>query len=105
MKNNYDKTDFICAIFSIIATIVTILATILSIPLCSTSTYKNMIDDNQIIYGRSVMENIGNGLWYDTTTRIGYIKNHQGSISPYIAPNGLPFRYNPETKALEQIKQ
>ena len=58
MKNNYDKTDFICAIFSIIATIVTILATILSIPLCSTSTYKNMIDDNYTI--KSVNNDDGN---------------------------------------------
>ena len=64
-----------------------------------------MIENNsQTMYGDSVIKNIGNGLWYDTTTRIVYRQNSYG-MSPYIAPNGLPFKYNPETKSLEQIKQ
>jgi hypothetical protein len=49
-------------------------------------------------------------LWYDSTTRIVYWWN--GKIegyttattpSPYYAPNGLPYRYNPETNILEEI--
>ena len=53
---------------------------------------------------------IGDGLWYDSTTRIVYWWN--GSLrwaedsttpSPYYAPNGLPYKYNPETNTFEEI--
>ncbi len=65
-------------------------------------------------FGISALREIGNGLWYDTTTRIVYWWN--GSLSagglrsscnttptPYYAPNGLPYRYNPETNTFEEI--
>lgn len=61
---------------------------------------------------------IGNGLWYDSSTRIVYWWN--GALSdptilssrfmyasttpsPYYAPNGLPYKYNPETNTFEEI--
>jgi hypothetical protein len=60
--------------------------------------------------GKSAMVKIGDGLYYDSTTRIVYWWN--GSMagqwattpSPYYAPNGLPYRYNPETNTFEEIE-
>ena len=64
------------------------------------------------IFGKSAMVEIGDGLWYDSTTRIVYWWNGnlrrggQSSTtpSPYYAPNGLPYRYNPETNTCEEIE-
>lgn len=70
---------------------------------------------NNIIVGKNALIEIGNELYYDSTTRIVYWWN--GSLnngtnagrcnttpSPYYAPNGLPYRYNPETNTFEEIK-
>ena len=50
---------------------------------------------------------IGNNLVYDSATRIVYRKNYTSSgyyvYIPYYAPNGLPYRYNPETNTFEEI--
>ena len=47
-------------------------------------------------------------LSYDTMTRIVYIKNttYTGCYAyiPYYAPNGFPYRYNPETNTFEEIE-
>lgn len=61
--------------------------------------------------GRSAMVEIGDNLWYDSTTRIVYWWNgnlYANSYSvttptPYYAPNGLPYRYNPDTNSFEEI--
>ena len=46
---------------------------------------------------------------YDTSTGIVYIKNytHAGNCvyTPYYAPNGLPYRYNPKTNMFEEIEE
>lgn len=65
-------------------------------------------------FGRSAMVEIGDGLWYDSTTRIVYWWNGRlgdnstprshTTPSPYYAPNGLPYRYNPETNTFEEIE-
>lgn len=63
------------------------------------------------IFGKDALIEIGNGLWYDSTTRIVYFWNGSmtyGSYSattpsPYYAPNGLPYKYNPETNIFEEI--
>ena len=53
------------------------------------------------------MIGIGDGLYYDSATRIVYLKFNSGSykgyLSPYYAPNGLPYKYNPETNTFEEI--
>ena len=52
---------------------------------------------------------IGSGLSYDSATRIVYMVNgYNGTYEsktycPYYAPNGLPYRYNPETNTFEEI--
>ena len=51
---------------------------------------------------------IGNGLVYDGATRIVYIENYtyyaHYVYTPYYAPNGLPYKYNPETNTFEEIE-
>lgn len=67
---------------------------------------------NGATIGKDAMIEIGNGLWYDSTTRIVYWWNNrltsgsQASTtpSPYYAPNGLPYKYNPETNTFEEIE-
>ena len=47
-------------------------------------------------------------LSYDPMTRIIYIRSDTYSYhyvyTPYYAPNGLPYRYNPETNTFEEIE-
>lgn len=50
---------------------------------------------------------IGGLLWYDPATRIVYrINDHVygNTYVPYYAPNGMPYRYNPETNTFEEIE-
>ena len=49
-------------------------------------------------------------LYYDTTTKIVYILFNEGAgnsgygyMSPYYAPNGMPYVYNVQTNSLEEI--
>lgn len=47
---------------------------------------------------------INDDLYYDFATRIVYIFNRNiGSFTAYYAPNGFPFKYNPETNTFEEI--
>ena len=50
---------------------------------------------------------IGDMLYYDAATRIVYIRQTTYTgfniYTPYYAPNGLPYRYNPETNTFEEI--
>ena len=62
------------------------------------------------VFGKSALIEIGNELWYDSTTRIVYWWNgclhyyRSDTVpSPYYAPNGLPYLYNPETNTFEEI--
>jgi len=70
---------------------------------------------NNMKLGTDALVKIGNGLWYDSTTRIVYWWNEQlgedswnslrtdTTPSPYYAPNGFPYKYNPETNTFEEI--
>lgn len=62
------------------------------------------------VFGKDAMIEIGSNLWYDSTTRIVYwwngilgSFNHAATPSPYYAPNGFPYLYNPETNTFEEI--
>lgn len=96
---------FICAI------------TVLTLTGCeeNKSVNVNVENDSSIsgkTFGKSALIEIGDYLWYDTTTQIVYWWNgyldrcHYSTTtpSPYYAPNGLPYRYNPETNMFEEIK-
>lgn len=63
-----------------------------------------------MILGVDALVELGDCLYFDSTTRIVYWWNgwFNGSNSataptPYYAPNGLPYRYNPETNTFEEI--
>lgn len=68
---------------------------------------------NGKMFGKEAMIKIGSGLWYDSTTRIVYWWNgtlgdmsyYATAPSPYYAPNGLPYLYNPETNTFEEIEE
>lgn len=54
------------------------------------------------VFGTEALIKIGTGLYYDSTTRIVYWWNgvfefseSSTTPSPYYAPNGLPYKYNP----------
>ena len=74
----------------------------------------NVESDSSIggtVFGKSALIEIGDRLWYDSTTRIvywwnGYLSGNYWATtpSPYYAPNGLPYRYNPETNTFEECK-
>lgn len=70
---------------------------------------KNNEELNGTNFGESALIEIGNGIYYDSTTRIvywwnGYLTSSRPTTpSPYYAPNGLPYRYNPETNTFEEI--
>ena len=64
------------------------------------------------VFGIDALIEIGNGLWYDSTTRIVYFWNGcldgaswSNTPSEYYAPNGLPYKYNPETNTFEEIEK
>ena len=62
------------------------------------------------ILGIDALIKIGNFLYYDSTTRIvywwnGYRWNNAATTpTPYYSPNGLLYKYIPETNSLEEIK-
>ena len=57
--------------------------------------------------GKDNLIKISNGLYYDSATRIVYLYFYTAGgysyMSAYYAPNGLPYRYNPETNEFEEI--
>ena len=66
---------------------------------------------NSSTFGKESLIEIGSGLFYDSATRIVYIVNGANGIyesktyCPYYAPNGLPYKYNPETNTFEEIEK
>lgn len=63
------------------------------------------------VFGIDALIEIGNKLWYDSTTRIVYFWNGclrsvdcSTTPSPYYAPNGKPYKYNPETNTFYEIE-
>lgn len=64
---------------------------------------------NNTVLGIDSLISIGNKLYYDSTTRIVYwwngylMTDHATTPTPYFAPNGYPYRYNPETNTFEEI--
>ena len=79
---------------------------------CSNSELVNVnvsSDENlsESTFGIDNLMDIGGHLYYDKATRIVYFWNgysyDQAALTPYYAPNGLPYRYNPGTNTFEEI--
>ena len=72
---------------------------------------ENKEELNNTVLGKEALIQIGNNLYYDSTTRIvywwngslSYSSRYSTTPSPYYAPNGLPYKYNPETNTFEEI--
>ena len=72
---------------------------------------ENIDNAQNIVMGKDALIEIGSYLYYDSITRIVYWWNgclfysrDATTPSPYYAPNGLPYRYNPETNTFEEIE-
>lgn len=72
---------------------------------------ENKDDLSSGVFGIESLIEIGGGLWYDSSTRIVYWWNgyfmkfdYDTAPTPYYAPNGMPYRYNPSTNTFEEIK-
>lgn len=94
--------------------IITVILLLFSVGLigCSKTTKLNVNMEGEITNTQlSEFVNICNepiSLSYDTMTRIVYMKSkaygrNVFTYTPYYAPNGLPYRYNPETNTFEEI--
>lgn len=82
---------------------------------CSSGTANVGVDNKENLsstqIGRNALIKMDGGLYYDSTTRIvywwngtmSYGSNYATTPSPYLATNGLPYRYNPETNMFEEI--
>lgn len=74
-----------------------------------TANVENTGELNNNVFGMNALIKIGGGLYYDTMTHVvywwnGYLDSNWATApSPYYAPNGLPYKYNPETNTLEEI--
>ena len=70
---------------------------------------ENSSDLNSSTFGKQSLIEIGSGLFYDSATRIVYMAHGINSVyesktyCPYYAPNGLPYKYNPESNTFEEI--
>lgn len=70
---------------------------------------KRLIKSDRV-FGEAALIEIGGMLYYDKTTRIVYwwngyrYTNRTTTPSAYYAPNGLPYRYNPESNTFEEIR-
>ena len=82
---------------------------------CGSETIVVNVEDQKNIsgsnFGIDALIDIGDGLYYDSTTRIVYLWNgclnlsyYSTTPTPYYAPNGLPYKYNPETNTFEEIE-
>ena len=77
------------------------------------SVYINVEDTSDLHntkFGESALIEINDNLWYDSTTLIVYfyngcVLNSYAAISPspYYAPNGLPYKYDPTTNTFFEI--
>ena len=91
-----------------------IILSIISVSACKNIEVIQVNTDSESItsatFGKEALRKIGNYLWYDSTTNIVYwwggylnMSDYDTVPSPYYAPNGLPYRYNPTTNTLEEI--
>lgn len=84
---------------------------LLSLTGCTSDPVQVNVSNDENIASNQFGEfrHIGDDLVYDTATRIVYIENYAYPMNdvytPYYAPNGLPYKYDPETSTFEEINQ
>ena len=75
---------------------------------CNSEPIQVNVSNSEKLYSDNIgtFVKINGELRYDSATRIVYIYNsnsYGSSYTPYYAPNGLPYKYNPETNTFEEI--
>ena len=88
--------------------IVSICVILLFLVGCTSEPIQVNVSNSKELYSDTIgtFIKINEDIRYDSATRIVYIYNANGygsSYTPYYAPNGLPYKYNPETNTLEEI--
>ena len=88
--------------------IVSICVVLLFLAGCTSETIQVNVSNSKELHSEQFGNfiKINTNLEYDSATRIVYIRNHNSygdSYTPYYAPNGLSYRYNPETNTFEEI--
>ena len=88
--------------------IVSICVVLLFLVGCTSEPIHVNVSNSEELYSDNIgtFIKINKDLSYDPATRIVYIYNENGygsSYTPYYAPNGLPYKYNPETNTFEEI--
>lgn len=83
---------------------------IFSLTACSEPVQVNVSNNQNISSNQlGVFAKISDNFVYDSATRIVYFNNHTycgySVYVPYYAPNGLPYKYNPETNTFEEINK
>lgn len=93
--------------------IIAFIFSILLLTGCGEKTVLSVNDGNKKVFsekniGKEAMIEIGSGLYYDSNTKIVYWwngildQNYKSTTpTPYLAPNGLPYRFNEETNKLD----
>lgn len=113
MPNTLKKTIVGVVVFWIIlfclVTCITGCGVYIGSPVKSNEEISPSISSDYIL-GIDNFNKISNGLYYDSATKIVYLWNGQFyssnfgiSPTPYYSPNGLLYRYIPETNTLEEI--
>ena len=76
---------------------------------CCSGTFEGSKDYTKRTGGK-LQPTMMQDLYYDTNTKIVYILFNEftgfsgyGYMSPYYAPNGMPYVYNVETNSIEEI--
>ena len=89
--------------------IITLILTVFLIFCTVGCTYTGSKDYTKRTGGR-LQHTMMQDLYYDTNTKIVYILFNEcagnsgyGYMSPYYAPNGMPYVYNVETNSIEEI--
>lgn len=88
--------------------IVSICVVLLFLVGCTSEPIQVNVSKSEELYSDNIgtFIKINKDLRYDSATRIVYIYNFNGygsSYTPYYAPNGLPYKYNPQTNTFEEI--
>lgn len=74
-------------------------------------TLKIDYPERDVLTGETKMTFMRKTLYYDKNTNYVYTLSKYGYYvescvaSPYIAPNGLPYKYNPDTQTLEEFER
>lgn len=83
----------------------------LSVTACNSNAVVVNTDERQTLVGINTLVSIGNCLYYDPNTFIVYWWNDYSNgycatmPSPYLAPNGLAYKYNPKSNSFYEIEE